>query len=183
MRGPFIVRPTRGKDGTLIDRYLHLVQEVLINAIYQDRAIDPWSRPTFDTRTRDSGRDWPEQAFTMTCRTRLRSLRGGCEIVLGERIPGDLVETGIWRGSACIMVAAVLAAYEIKDRKVWGFDSFQGLLPPNEAKYPNDRGDQLHCSPQLAVSIEEVTDNFRRVGLWSDQIRRSDRRVATDEHR
>jgi hypothetical protein len=24
------------------------------------------------------------------------------------------------------MMAAVLAAYEIKDRKVWGFDSFRG---------------------------------------------------------
>ena len=69
------------------------------------------------------------------------------------------------------MMAAVLAAYECKDRKVWGFDSFQGLPPPNEAKYPGDRGDQLHRFPQLAVSLEEVTDNFRRVGLLSEQVR------------
>jgi O-methyltransferase len=54
---------------------------------------------------------------------------------------------------------------------VWGFDSFQGLPAPNEDKYPGDRGDQLHRSPQLAVSLEEVTDNSRRVGLWSDPVR------------
>ena len=56
------------------------------------------------------------------------------------------------------MMAAVLGAYEIKDRKVWGFDSFQGLPPPDEARYPSDRGDQLHRFPQLAVSMEEVTE-------------------------
>jgi O-methyltransferase len=155
----------------LRDRYLHLLQEILINAIYQDRAIDPWARPGFDARTRDSGRDWPEQALTMIGRARLRSLRECCEILLREGVPGDFVETGIWRGGACIMMAAVLAAYENRDRRVWGFDSFQGLPPPDEARYPSDRGDQLHRFPQLAVSIEEVTDNFRRVGLWSEQVR------------
>ncbi len=86
-------------------------------------------------------------------------------------MPGELVETGIWRGGACIMMAAVLAAYGESDRKVWGFDSFEGLPPPNAELYPNDRGDQLHRFPQLAVSLEEVRENFRRVGLWSDQVR------------
>jgi hypothetical protein len=28
---------------TIVDRYLQLMQEVLVNAIYQDRAMDPWS--------------------------------------------------------------------------------------------------------------------------------------------
>ncbi len=148
-----------------------LMQEVLINAIYQDRAIDPWSPPVFDARKRDAGLDWPHQALTMIGRIRLRSLRECCECVLRRRIPGDFVETGVWRRGACIMVAAVVAAYESRIRKVWGFDSFQGLPPPNEVQYPGDRGDRLHRFPQLAVSLEEVTENFRRIGLWSDQVR------------
>jgi O-methyltransferase len=90
---------------------------------------------------------------------------------LREQIPGDFVETGIWRGGACIMMAGVLAAHEDKDRTVWGFDSFEGLPPPDDAKYPADRGDQLHRFQELAVSLEEVTDNFHRVGLWSEQVR------------
>jgi O-methyltransferase len=154
-----------------IDRYLHLMQEILINAIYQDRAIDPWSQPTFDARKRDGGLDWPQQALTMIGRVRLRSLRECCEIVMRARVPGDFVETGIWRGGASIMMAAVLAAYDERERKVWGFDSFEGLPPPNAELYPCDRGDQLYRFPQLAVSLEEVVENFRRVGLWSDQVR------------
>jgi O-methyltransferase len=155
----------------ITDRYLQLMQEVLINSIYQDRAIDPWSHPTFDARKRDGGLDWPQQAMTMIGRVRLRSLRECCETVLREHVPGDLIETGIWRGGACIMMAAVLVAYVERERKVWGFDSFAGLPPPNAELYPNDRGDQLHRFPQLAVSLEEVVENFRRVGLWSDQVR------------
>ena len=155
----------------IVDRYLHLMQEVLINAIYQDRAIDPWSHPVFDSRKRDSGLDWPEQALTMIGRERLQSLRECCEIVLRDQVPGDFVETGIWRGGACIMMAAVLAAHGDLARLVWGFDSFQGLPPPNEAEYPKDRGDQLHRFPQLAVSIECVIENFKRMDLWSEQVR------------
>jgi Macrocin-O-methyltransferase (TylF) len=155
----------------LVDRYLQLMQEILINAIYEDRATDPWSQPVFDARKRNSGLDWPHQALTMIGRVRLRSLRDCCELVLREHIPGDFVETGIWRGGACIMMAAVLAAHGIEDRTVWGFDSFQGLPRPNEEQYPRDRGDQLHRFPQLAVSLTEVTDNFRRVGLLSNQVR------------
>ena len=35
----------------IVGRYRQLVQEMLINSVYQDRAIDPWSHPTFDTFT------------------------------------------------------------------------------------------------------------------------------------
>jgi O-methyltransferase len=98
------------ETSTAIDRYLHLMQEILINSIYQDRAMDPWSQPVFDARKRDMGLDWPQQALTMVDRVRLRSLRECCELVLGEGVAGDFCETGIWRGGACIMMAAVLAA-------------------------------------------------------------------------
>jgi O-methyltransferase len=162
--------PQVNRFSCIADRYLHVVQEILINAIYQDQAIDPWSPPVFDERRRDLGLDWPHVALTMIGRTRLRSLRECCETVLRDGVPGDFVETGIWRGGACIMMAAVLAAYERADRRVWGFDSFEGLPPPDEERYPQDHGDQLYRFPQLAVSREEVTENFRRLGLWSDQV-------------
>src|SRR5580692_2144840 len=115
----------------VLDRYLDLMQEILINAIYQDRAMDPWSQPVFDAWKRDRGLDWPQQALTMIGRVRLRSLRECCELAVREQVPGDFVETGIWRGGACIMMAAVLAAYGETHCTVWGFDSFQGLPPPH----------------------------------------------------
>ena len=71
----------------MCDRYLQLMEEILINAIYQDRATDPWSQPVFDDRKRERGLDWPQQAFTMIGRIRLRSLRECCELVLARANP------------------------------------------------------------------------------------------------
>ncbi len=155
---------------TLVARYLDLVESVLINSIYRDRAMDPWSAPVYDERRRETGRDWPQQAMTMIGRRRLRSLRECCEIVLERGIPGDFAETGVWRGGACIMMLAVLAAHGVGDRTVWGFDSFEGLPQP-DAAYPADSRDPHHGFPQLAIGVEEVIENARRVGLLSDRLR------------
>jgi hypothetical protein len=120
----------------------------------------------FDSRKRERGLDWPQQAMTMIGRTRLRSLRDCCESVLGDGIPGDFVETGIWRGGACIMTAAVLAAYGDTELEVRGCGSSQGLPPPNEEEYPGDRGDQLYRFPQLAALLLKVCRFLRELGVF-----------------
>jgi O-methyltransferase len=62
--------------------------------------------------------------------------------VLGEiNVPGDLVETGVWRGGGTIFMRAALAAHGIYNRTVWVVDSFAGLSKPNPDKYPDDIGD------------------------------------------
>ena len=50
---------------------------------------------------------------------RLTSLQHCVEAVLAEDVPGDLIECGVWRGGACILMRAVLAAYEDETRNVW----------------------------------------------------------------
>jgi len=91
--------------------------------------------------------------------------------VLSHHVEGDLVETGVWRGGAAIFMRAILKAYGIKDRRVWAADSFQGLPHPDVERYPQDAGDPHHGYDLLAVSLEEVRENFRRYGLLDDQVR------------
>ena len=50
---------------------------------------------------------------------RLRNLRHLITQVLDEGIPGDFIETGVWRGGACIYMRALLMVYGVKDRRVW----------------------------------------------------------------
>src|SRR5436190_23874137 len=52
--------------------------------------------------------------------------------VLEFRISGDLVECGVWRGGAAFLMADLLRQAGVRDRKVWLFDSFEGLPPPQE---------------------------------------------------
>jgi len=150
-------------------RYLDLMERVLAGMIYRDPAQDPWSGAIYDETRREAGRDWPALAHTMIGLKRLHNLRELTEIVINEGIPGDFIETGVWRGGACILIRAVLQAYDCDSRRVFVADSFEGLPPPDQ-KYTIDQGDIHHTYEALAISREEVEDNFRRYGLLDEQV-------------
>jgi hypothetical protein len=157
-------------------RYLDLMEKCLTNVIYGDPPMRPkWThilrKQEFSLAVRESGKDWPSQAHTMIGLKRLRSLRRQVETTLKESIPGDYIETGVWRGGACIMMRAVLAAYGVTDRIVYVADSFAGVPPPDRVRYPADRGRNFYKYKQLAVSLEEVQSNFARYDLLDDQVR------------
>ena len=97
----------------------------------------------FGKRKRDLGLDWPAEAETMIGMQRLTSLQRCVETVLADDVPGDLVECGVWRGGACILMRAVLAAYQDETRCVWLADSFAGVPPPDPANYKADKGVRL----------------------------------------
>jgi O-methyltransferase len=117
------------------------------------------------------GRHWPLDAETMIGMKRLDNLQHCVVDVITKRIPGDLIETGVWRGGATIFMRAVLKAYGDTDRTVWVADSFQGLPKPDSKRYPADKGDRLWTFPELAVSVEEVKQNFVRYDLLDSQVR------------
>ncbi|WP_050997052.1 MULTISPECIES: TylF/MycF family methyltransferase [Frankia] len=119
---------------------------------------------------RDDGRDWPRLAHTMTGEHRMRNLQECTEQVIRDGVPGDLIETGVWRGGACILMRGVLAAYGVDDRTIWVADSFAGLPVP-DPRYAADAGDRHHEHSALVVSVDQVRENFRRYGLLDDQVR------------
>jgi hypothetical protein len=120
---------------------------------------------------RIEGLDWPAQAHTMIGFKRLRNIRNICEFVIKNNIPGDFIETGSWRGGACIYMRAILKAYECTDRTVWVADSFQGLPKPEAGKYPADAGDVHYTYDELAVSLEQVRENFEKYDVLDEQVR------------
>ncbi|MEX1175527.1 MAG: TylF/MycF family methyltransferase [Mycobacterium sp.] len=125
-----------------------------------------------DQRTRELGLDWPPEAETMIGMQRLSSLQHCVETVVTENIPGDLIETGVWRGGACILMRAVLAAYGDETRSVWLADSFQGVPRSDPANYKADKGIRAEFAAGiLGVSEAEVRANFERYGLLDDRVR------------
>jgi hypothetical protein len=115
-------------------------------------------------------RSTSEFYHTMIGRKRLDNLHMALDHVTRHGIPGDLIETGVWRGGATIFMRGYLAAYEITDRTVWAADSFEGLPPPT---LPQDAGHDYSAAraPILAISQEEVEDLFRRYDLLDGQVR------------
>jgi len=111
------------------------------------------------------------EAETMIGRKRLDNLQHCVTDVIRRNVPGDLIETGVWRGGATILMRAVLKVYGDRTRTVWVADSFQGLPPPNPEKYPQDAGDRHWEVSTLAVPIAEVKHNFEKYGLLDAQVR------------
>lgn len=129
------------------------------------------TRP-FDEQKRSLGLDYPATAETMIGMQRLTSLQRCVETVLAEDVPGDLIECGVWRGGACILMRAVLAAYGDQKRCVWVADSFAGVPRPDRENYIADENLRLDLMADvLAVSEAAVKANFERYGLLDDRVR------------
>jgi len=122
------------------------------------------------TAQKEEGRIWPAYTDTMIGLKRLDNLQFCIETVIREGVKGDFIETGVWRGGASIFMRAVLAAYGIEDRKVFVADSFEGLPKPDPKKFPVDKDDKLYRVTYLAVSQEEVENNFKKYNLHDKKV-------------
>jgi O-methyltransferase len=151
-------------------RYLDLVEATLTGVIYEDDPMPASGAPGYDPNLRQHGWDWPSKAFTMIGTKRLQNFRSMIESVIGENVPGDIVETGVWRGGACILARAVLATYGVTDRRIILADSFAGLPVGDAERYPADADSNFHSFPELAVSVEQVKQNFQKFGLLDEQV-------------
>ena len=183
------------------DLYLDLLKRTLTGAVQEDndsilggvrtagspklrkRAADALGRVTgrfgfeiaykkpYDPGLRAIGRDWPARADSMIGLARMENIQHCVETVIDEDVPGDLIETGVWRGGATIVMRGVLKAHGDTSRTVWAADSFEGLPAPDAARYPADAGDTFHKQTGLAVGVEQVKHNFERYGLLDDQVK------------
>jgi hypothetical protein len=109
-------------------------------------------------------------SHTMIGRLRMNNLEFCLNNILADRVPGDLIETGVWRGGATIFMRGFLKAHGLTDRMVWVADSFEGLPTPS---LEQDAGYDLSPRhwPSLAISLDQVQDLFRRYGLLDAQVR------------
>jgi O-methyltransferase/8-demethyl-8-(2,3-dimethoxy-alpha-L-rhamnosyl)tetracenomycin-C 4'-O-methyltransferase len=164
------MRSKRNADASARELYLDLLIKILSNMIYRDPSTNPDSAGPFQQQLRFAGCDWPAVAHTMIGVRRLEHVRELVQRVIDESIPGDLVEAGVWRGGCCILMRGILAVNAIKDRKVYAIDSFEGLPPPKPDLFPHDEGLNLQLYPELAVSLEQVKDNFSRYGLLDEHV-------------
>lgn len=111
--------------------------------------IDPLARPV-----------------TLLSKAQLELVERAVRAVEMHRIPGDLIEAGIWRGGAIILMRALLDAYDIPDRRVFAADSFAGI--PKNVRAIGDPVDAWR--DRWVASLPEVQHNIRRFGLLDERI-------------
>jgi O-methyltransferase len=78
--------------------------------------------------------------FTMTSGERLWSLLNAVRYVVHERIPGDFVECGVWRGGSVMAMASELRNLGFLDRQIWLYDTFTGMTDPTSVDVEESTG-------------------------------------------
>lgn len=93
-------------------------------------------------------------------------IRRAVEYVHRNRIEGDLLEAGVWRGGAVIFMRGLFDAYGITDRRVVAADSFAGI--PKNKRATNDPVDDW--PDRWVASLEEVKGNIARFGMLDERV-------------
>lgn len=146
---------------------LYLLERILRKSDFTIREKVP-----FNLKRRETGRDWPTYAESMIGLKRMDNIEFCVNDTIKNNVPGDLIETGVWRGGAVIFMKALLKVAGINDKIVWVADSFEGLPMPDGKKYTADKGDDHHTfASVLAVSEEGVRHNFEKYGLLDDKVK------------
>jgi O-methyltransferase len=83
--------------------------------------------------------------FTMTSKERVISLIRAVHYLIENNIEGDFVECGVWKGGSAMAIIKTLQFLGVNDRKVYLYDTFEGMPPPEEVdkSFNNEFADVL----------------------------------------
>lgn len=109
------------------------------------------------------------QGETMIGLKRLENIEFCVKEILKNKIEGDFIETGVWRGGAVIFMKALLEIANDQTRKVWVADSFEGL-PKINKNIPQEMTFDIDPKGFLAVSQETVEKNFEKYNLLDNNV-------------
>jgi O-methyltransferase len=70
--------------------------------------------------------------YSMTSVERMFSLYSAVEYILKNKLEGDFVECGVWKGGSSMMIALLLKKYDITDKKLYMYDTYEGMSEPDE---------------------------------------------------
>jgi hypothetical protein len=94
---------------------------------------------------------------TMTAPEKLNALILAVRYVVRYRIPGDIVECGVWRGGSMQAVARTLIEAGDTARRLHLYDTFEGMPPPTDR-------DRRHDG---RFAVELLATNARDSGVWA----------------
>jgi len=84
------------------------------------------------------------------------------------KLQGDFVETGVYRGGTTAIMMKLLMKFD-KTRKLFAFDSFEGLPAPNSMDGDNSFGIQ-GVKGSINASLDEFISNLKKWDAYDESI-------------
>lgn len=108
----------------------------------------------------DMGKDFRQlyrrcAPYSMTSIERLYATHIATEYIVSNRIPGAIVECGVWRGGNMMMSAMTLIQKDDRARTLYLYDTFEGNSAPT-AEDVDFRGRRSAAQGLFCASLEEV---------------------------
>ena len=97
------------------------------------------------------------QPFTITSPERIFSVIEATKYITRRRIPGAIVECGVWRGGSMMAAARTLQLLGETDRELYLFDTFEGMSAPTEL--------DVDLAGQQAANLLAASDR-EGPGIW-----------------
>ncbi|MDQ5976292.1 MAG: O-methyltransferase [Patescibacteria group bacterium] len=117
--------------------------------------------------------------FTMTSIERMYALYKSTQHIVRAKIPGDIVECGVWKGGSAMVSALTLLQLGITDRDIYLYDTYEGMSEPTEkdvhftgtsAKSKWWKSKKQAHNEWCYASIEEVKENLAATGYPQKRI-------------
>ena len=80
-----------------------------------------------------------------------------------EKIPGDIVECGVWKGGMSMSMAIVNLRYDTQ-RHFWLFDTFEGLPEPT-SEFDDERAKKHYSDLNAGLMTEKVKNSLVNRGM------------------
>jgi hypothetical protein len=113
--------------------------------------------------------------FSMTSLERISSLYDSLEYIKNNKIEGDFVECGVWRGGNILGIMEYLKYNEILNRNIWLYDTFEGMTESEDVDVDHqgiNAKELLHLENVKAyASIQDVKNNLSISSFPVDNIK------------
>jgi hypothetical protein len=89
--------------------------------------------------------------YTMTSPERMYAVYNSVKYVIENNIAGDFVECGVWKGGSSMIIAKTLSLLNEKSRKIYLYDTFEGMSNPSE----NDMDAKKRDAKKLLMNADK----------------------------
>lgn len=112
--------------------------------------------------------------YTQTSPARMIALIRALEHVSATRVPGDIVECGVWKGGSMMLAARTLMRLGDSGRHLHLFDTFEGMTAPTDADIDfqgrRARDHMKRYVRHTRAGLAEVRHNLFAAGYPADRI-------------